>query len=337
MSEQNLHPQAAEYLEALKEDTPQRDSDLAAQGRANFLAEADSLRAPTTTPWLAGIREAIASFRIQGNRRLATAIASILIALILTLGAVGGTVYASQDSLPNQSLYAVKTFTEDLRLRFADQPMEKINLLEKFTQRRVEELSALSNQGEDLPQGTISRLELHTETMLHLAAEEGEGEITQSLNRIRKALQAHEEVIARLQAQESGNALEALNMVQEKLQQKILLTEQGLENPSSFRKRMKSPTPFAPTDTDRPGKPEGTGTPKDKGKPEDAGTPEDKGKPEDIGTPENKGKPEDVGPPDGDDPPGSVGPPEDKGKPEAPGPPDEIGKLKGRGRELITI
>lgn len=334
MTDQNLHPQLNEYLQALKEHIPQRDPDMAAKGRAEFLSEVKDLQAKTSVPWFAEILETFSSFQIQVNRRLATVMASILIAIALTFGAVGGTVYASQDSLPNQTLYAVKTFTEDLRLSFANQPEKKINLLEKYANRRVEELSGLLENEEDIPQFTLTRLEQHTESMLKMAAEQEGNDLIQSLRQIRKSLQAHQAVIAKLMNNEQGHAAQRLSQVQKKLQEKIHLTEEGLDNPAAFREKMKDPTPFTPVESPGERKPEETrtpkgeskrdaaGTPKDKGKPEDAGTPKGKGKPADAGTPQGKGKPEDAGTPKGK--PQKTKTPKGKGKPEHPGPPGGI-------------
>jgi len=318
------------------------------KGEPVFLPRRKNCRrpAPQPTSWWDTLRQAVASFRIRGSRRLATTIASLLIVATLTFGAVGGTVYASQDSLPNQTLYAVKIFSEDMRLRFTNQPQEKLQLLETFTSRRVEELATLSEQGEELPQGTLSRLEQHTEAMLQLATEQEDAETSQSLHRIHAALQAHEEVISRLQEKERGKAVDALTRVQEKLQQKIQLAEQGLENPGAFREKMRGTDPFG----NGPDNADSAGTPEGKGQPDDTGQPDDKGKPDDVGTPEDKGKPEDAGPPEDK---GRLeeldlmnwksfvnwitkhigGPPEGKGKPDhAGGPPDGKGKPENPGK-----
>jgi len=337
MTNHKLQPELNKYLKALKENVPQRDTEMAAKGRVNFLSEVKKLQAKKSTPRLAEIFAAIFSLPIQANRRLATAIASILTTIVLTFGAVGGMVHASQDSLPNQTLYAVKTLTEDIRLRFAKQPKEKIRLLEKFAYRRVEELNELSEKEEVFPQVTFTRLEQHTGTMLKLASAQEGKNLIQSLKQIRKFLQAQEEMISKLANTEHGNADKKLTQVQKKLQEKIHLTEEGLDNPAAFREKMESPTPFNPIETLKPGKPESRtpenkqkpddrGTPIWKGKPDQVGTPDQKGKPEDAGQPENKGKPKDPGQPDNKGKPNEPGPPDNKGKPEDPGPPDGKGK-----------
>jgi len=298
MSGKEKYPTLNEYFEALKETAPQRDAEEAAKGRNYFLAEVKSLQKPQPTSWLADFRKTLSSLQIRGNRRLATAVTSVLIALIITLGSVGGTVYASQDSLPHQTLYAVKTFTEDIQLRFADQTQEKIDLLEKFANRRVEEVTALAERGEDIPQDTISRFEQHTETMLQLSAELEDENQAQTLSHIRNALQVHEEVIHKLAERESGKAGEALRMVQGRLRSQIQRIDEGMLDPTTLQKTDQEQNPFKPFETPPSGKPENIGPPEEKGKPDGVGTPDHKGKPDDAGPPDDKGKPEDPGPPD---------------------------------------
>jgi len=314
MSGKEECPTLNEYFKALKEKAPQRDAEEAAKGRVVFLAEVDKLRRPTPKSWFENLQETLSSLQIKGNRRFATVMASILIAVILTFSAVGGTVYASQTSLPYQSLYPVKILSENVRLTFTGNPEDKIELLARFTERRVEELSALSEENMDISTETLSRLDQHTEAMLQLSAKLEEGTQSQSLTQVRNAFQVQERIIHMLAQKETGKAEQALLQVQERLQAKIQLAEQALDDPAILRKNMEGQTPAKPTKGKKPGKPEDVGTPEDKGKPEDIGTPPGKGKPDNVGTPEDKGEPEVPGPPD------------DKGKPEDPGPPDDIGK-----------
>ncbi len=324
MTPQDAKSPLDEYFQALKEAQPERDPLSGARGRAAFLAQLDQRQNEEKAGWFTKIQETFASLSFQPSRRWTAVAASVLLALILTFGAVGGTVYASQDSLPNQALYGVKIFAEDVRLSLANQPQEKISLLEKFSQRRIEELQGSSEQGYELPQQTLLRLEQHTETMFELAAEQDEQDISQSLRQIRSMLQVHEESINQLKNKQNGNAAQALSRVQERLITKIQYAERGIENPTDFRNGKLDSTPHTPQDTVTPPRPVDTATPEDKGKPEDVGTPQNKGKPEDAGTPENKGKPEDAAPPQ------DKGKPDDPGKPSNPGEPDNPGPPDGR-------
>jgi len=315
MTPQDAQSPLQEYFQALKETHPERDPDAAGRGRAAFLAHVEQRPQVEKAGWFTKFQESITTLLFQPNRRWAAVVASALLALILTFGAVGGTVYASQDTLPNQALYGVKIFAEDVRLSLANQPREKISLLEKFSQRRMEEIQGLSEQGEELPRQTLSRFEQHTEAMFELAADQEEQEISQSLKEIRSVLQIHKELITQLQSNQKGNASQALSQVQERLITKIQFAESGIENPNAFRNGKLDPTLPVPRDTVTPASPENTVTPEDNGKPGDVGTPENKGTPEDAGPPENKGKPDHAGTPE------DMGKPDNPGKPDHPGPP----------------
>ena len=240
--------------------------------------------------------------------------------------------HAAQNSLPEESLYPVKTFTEDVRLKYASQPEQKIQLLETYSLRRVEELAALSKQGQTIPSSTLERMEQHTDTMLQLSAAQEEPELTGTLNQVRKVLRAQDQALGRLTRLEKDPASRALSRVQKRLHNKLAVVEMGIDDPASFRENMNSPHPFQlqPTSTkDKLPEEEAPGL---KGKPVEGGRPQDKENqgqgqpadqnknPQETGPADDPGKSGDPGPPEGKGKPDENGPPDDKGKPENPGP-----------------
>jgi hypothetical protein len=88
-------------------------------------------------------------------RRLAPvrmAVSIIVIIIVLSLLG-GGTAYASQDSLPGEILYPVKTATEDTRLFLAGDSAAKTDLNLQFARKRLEEMDKLASgnrQGTEL-------------------------------------------------------------------------------------------------------------------------------------------------------------------------------------------
>jgi len=81
---------------SLLQEVPERNADQAAAGLAKFLARAEALRAADArTPVPGSRRQRVPAAR----KRWMPALAGILTALLLALGSVGGTVYASQVSL----------------------------------------------------------------------------------------------------------------------------------------------------------------------------------------------------------------------------------------------
>jgi hypothetical protein len=115
----------------------ERDSTAAASGRVNFLKQAESLK-PAVSPlpkrrhneWLEKIfiKERVKMF------------ATILVIISLLLGGSGGAVYASQASIPNDLLYPVKTWSEQVQAQFADGPEQQYQLMLRFADQRVAEL-----------------------------------------------------------------------------------------------------------------------------------------------------------------------------------------------------
>jgi len=341
-----------EYIKALKESVPERDPRDSARGRAAFLAQADKRQSTDHSGWITTIRESYHSISSQFVQRRLAAATGLLLVVFLVIGALGGTVYAAQNSLPEQTLYSVKTFTEDIRLRYASQPEQKLQLLETLSQRRVDELSALSNQGQDIPSSALARMEQHTDTMLQISSAQQENELSRTLFRVRNILQKQQETLTKLARSESDPPSQALSRVQKKLHAKLALIEIGMEDPASFREKINGSHPLQPQATatiDKSGK---DSRPEEKGKPEEAASPGDKGnqrnghppdendKPQGTGTPQDLGKAEHPDPPWEKGTPEKMGPSHDKGKgkPDNPGPPpgnkkpDKGGPPEGKGK-----
>jgi hypothetical protein len=79
------------------------------------------------------------------------ALVGTLIALVILIGS-SLTVYASQGSLPGESLYLIKSWSEDVRLSFATSPQTKLNLTLDFTDRRMDEINSLVESGKTFPE-----------------------------------------------------------------------------------------------------------------------------------------------------------------------------------------
>jgi len=81
----------------------------------------------------------------------------ILIAVALTLSALGGTVYAARDNLPGDALYPVKAATEQVVMRFAGNDIARAERGLVFAERRLDEIAEL------VAQGRVQDLELAVE------------------------------------------------------------------------------------------------------------------------------------------------------------------------------
>ena len=113
------------------------------RARVQLMEQIHAMRSVTKWPW----------FRYTGQVKPITykrrfSMVSIIVAIVLAVCAAGGgTVYASQDSLPGEVLYPVKLGTEHVRVAFAGGDTNKAELYLTFANRRVEEMTALTEKG----------------------------------------------------------------------------------------------------------------------------------------------------------------------------------------------
>ena len=77
------------------------------------------------------------------RRRWAVAMTTVLVILLAGIG----TVAASADALPDESLYAVKLATEQARVSLAFSDMDRAELHIQFAERRATEIAEIARQG----------------------------------------------------------------------------------------------------------------------------------------------------------------------------------------------
>ena len=115
---------------------PPRDPQTAARGRANFLKQAVVLRQSASRQ--ADQRQKRGSNGIfllfHRRQRLPglNALIAVVLAVVVFFGGSGVTVYAAQDSLPDQALYPVKTWSEDVTLSLTRSPQMRLNHVLEF-------------------------------------------------------------------------------------------------------------------------------------------------------------------------------------------------------------
>ncbi len=212
----DLDPKMAERFAKLR-NIPPRDGKRTADGRAAFLTQARELAQKNLRPapvspaprnrhilWTHTIAEA---FKRKELNPMFTKIMAVLIAATLVFGGAAATAYASQASLPNDALYGVKTFGENLRLSLAPQPNAKLGIALEIAQRRVQEMAALSEMDIEIPVHLASQYQEQVEYAL-IAAEMPDDEIVPALEQVRTKLQEQLRIMEQLhQAQPEDPAL----------------------------------------------------------------------------------------------------------------------------------
>lgn len=235
-----LDPRLREKLNGFK-STPARDAQAAARRRANFLAEAESLRqaVPPATLWR---RTGWFNLFQRKERFHMSTLTALIMALVVALGGSGATVYAAQSALPTDSLYPVKILSEDIQVSLTEDPEARANLLLDLANRRLGEIAALGAKGIPPTEPVIAREQQQIENALQIAASMDDATMTRELLRTRTLLRDQLRDADRLQNQSSGQSLQTLARVREMLTARLALVEAGLTDPQTFRARMREMT-----------------------------------------------------------------------------------------------
>lgn len=105
---------------------------------------------------------------LTGQRQLVFQAALVFLLLFVLIAGSGGVAYASQDSLPGDLFYRVKTSLEKAEIAFAQGEATKADLQIHLAQRRLVEIQELIRQDRlgDIPK-TITRFEDHINQAVH--------------------------------------------------------------------------------------------------------------------------------------------------------------------------
>ena len=112
------------------------------------------------------------------------------VALLLVFVA-GGTVAASSNTVPGDTLYSVKTTTEQVQLKLTFSKTAKAKLQARFAERRVREMARLAEKGRTARLSTLAtRFEAHLAKIEQLAAqiEAADPEDKQRVSELREIL-----------------------------------------------------------------------------------------------------------------------------------------------------
>ncbi len=180
-------------------------------------------------------------------------LATILLSLTLLFGGAGATVFAAQESLPDEPLYPVKTWSEDLRLELASAPSSQLDLALSFAHRRMLEMVGLVEGGLQVPAQVAERWQRQMDLALALAAEQTGADLEPVLLRIRDRLQAQDRLMTRLRQHSPDESTPLMAQVQARLRERLRLVEAGIEDPLQFQQHYRHGTENAPESGYGPG------------------------------------------------------------------------------------
>jgi len=195
--------------------------------------------------------------------------ARIVIALAIAIGGASATAVAAQASTPNDLLYPVKTFTEDVRLALTTNPDAEFHYLLDLVDRRMGEMEALTNAGEAIPNDVAERLQIHLQQALQQAAQMDDPTMLQAMNQVQTMLQTQLQTMEQLHERTQTNVnTDALHMAEEAINRVHAAAEGAIQNPTEFRNQQEVNQPDQAGDQTYPGN--GQGGPGDSGNGPDA-------------------------------------------------------------------
>ena len=246
MKDQNeIESVVKEWLDEIK-PVPPRNPQLASRGRAQFLGMAVSVsELPRQKGWISIFRK---------ERYAMNVLLSILVIAGLLFGG-GATVRAAQDDLPNEPLYGLKIWTEDLGLRFQNNGEEKVNRLMELAQTRIREMQQLAEAGEPIPDQLRLRLKQHIHQALQICVNLDDPTLERTLLQLHERLQQQDQDMAQLQLRtqeqlqlhtqdqsqtQTQEQLQTQTQTRTMLHQQLQLVEDGLKNQELFRYRVEN-------------------------------------------------------------------------------------------------
>ena len=257
---------------------PARKPENAEKGRIAFLQQAQEI-AKAVSPlekrrhkgWMHALQPIFMTPRKEQTPMFGT-LATIVVIVMLVLGGGGTTMAAAQSSYPDQPLYALKLWSEDIRLGLAADPQAELQLDLEFTARRAEEIRNMVQGGRVPPESVQTRYRSEVEHAIQIAANFPGGQAIQALEQVRTHLQTQQQALLQVQANGSSQGEASLFRSREMLRVRLQWVEEGLKDPVQLRDqlrdrdRVSTSTPAGmATQADQPGTGNGnpwtTGTP----------------------------------------------------------------------------
>jgi len=166
-------------------------------------------------------------------------LATILLVASLILGGGGITVAAAQSSLPDQALYPVKTWSEDVRTELTNNEQNRMELALTYASRRAEEMQMMLRAGQVPPESLLTRMQSEIDSALRLAAAKPDQDVAPALDQIRERLQENNQVLQQAGEPAQPEAVSALEQTRTMLRDRLQWCEDGLQDPAVLRSHLR--------------------------------------------------------------------------------------------------
>jgi hypothetical protein len=169
-------------------------------GRDRMLAEAAQLkarlaRAPLSAPETRARSRTMTIGRRKMSMMLAYKVLAAVLAVVVAVAGLGGSVVLAAGSLPGELLYPVKLVSEDVSLALTLDPAGRAELALDFASERVEEMERLLQRGEDVPDAVVARLTRHMEQAMVEIARSRPEEVPALLERVTERTRIHQQTL----------------------------------------------------------------------------------------------------------------------------------------------
>ncbi len=237
MRNDELESNLKNKFENLKQ-VPDRNPQVVANGKANFLRQAAALKANQHQKgWINNLFPFIS---INVNSPKLRPIMAVILVIAILLGGTATTVYAAQSSLPDQTLYKVKTWSEDLLLAVTRSPQTQLDQNLIFADRRIMEMVSMHATDSPIPHQVQTRLQTELNRALELAAGMDDQQMIMELERISIRAEVQLQMVSTLMAGDPNSPDPVMAMVRTSLQQQLKLTNQGMSDAQGFRKQVQN-------------------------------------------------------------------------------------------------
>ncbi len=206
-------------------------------GKVAFLQEAARLRAAQSKapakPWQRLALVASSTFILPRRRAQAwTPALSLVLAFVLILGTFTTTIAAAR-SLPDEPLYGIKLAGEQVQMALTTDPVARADLALSNTEKRVDEIAALANQGRAVDAPAIDRLTSETQGALTSIGRIDDDAMRPRLQRYVGIVSQQQAVLSRVQGVASITEAIAAALIAARANEQ--LAESAINDPSVLR------------------------------------------------------------------------------------------------------
>jgi hypothetical protein len=129
------------------------------------------------------------------NVMLAYKALAAVLAVVVAIAGMGSGVVLAADALPGDFLYPVKLLSEDVRLALTSGPSARAELGMAFVDLRVQEMTRLAQQGEQVRQAEVDRMTRQMEQVMVEIAKSQPEEAPALLARLIERTRLHQQVL----------------------------------------------------------------------------------------------------------------------------------------------